>query len=176
MRYTEQEIEFSRPIELNRIGSTELCDDLVANPAEREALARRFGLLALDRLTASLRIRRVGRSVVRLDGDYVAEVTQSCVVTLAPVRSRIVDSFTQLYAPPGKAVEAEVVIDAEAEDPAETLHGEILDLGEAVAQQLAVAIDPYPRAPDARLEAGGPEDEAEATSPFAALAALKRQG
>ncbi len=176
MNYADQEVEFSRSIELSRIGSTELHETLVASPAEREALARRFGLEALDSLTANLRIKRVGRSVVRLDGDLAAEVTQSCVVTLAPVKSRIAESFTQLYAPPGPAPEAEVVIDVEAEDLPETLHGEVLDLGEAVAQQLAVAIDPYPRAPDARLEAGGPAKDAGEASPFAALAALKRQG
>ena len=49
--------------------------------------------------------------------------------------------------------------------------GEI-DLGEAVAQQLAVSLDPYPRAPGATLASTG---EAEAQSPFAALAALKKK-
>lgn len=180
MKKHEQEFEFSRPLELSRIGSSELRETLVANRGECAALARRFGLLALDRLTAELRVRRVGRDVIRLDGDFCAEVTQSCVVTLVPVKSRIADSFTQLYAPPGKAPETEVVIDVEAEDPPETLHGEVLDLGEAVAQQLAVAIEPYPRAPGAHLEDGeGPGDsgqEARRAHPFAALPALKGRG
>jgi uncharacterized metal-binding protein YceD (DUF177 family) len=176
MKNPHQEFEFSRPLELSRIGATELRETIAADPAEREALARRFGLPALTRLSAELRIRRVGRDVVRLDGDLVAEVTQSCVVTLSPVESRIAESFTQLYAPPVEALETEVVIDVEAEDPPETLHGEVLDLGEAVVQQLAVALDPYPRAPGARLESVGADAASGASGPFAALAALKRQG
>jgi hypothetical protein len=47
----------------------------------------------------------------------------------------------------------------------------IADLGEAVAEQLALALDPYPRAPDAELP---PEANDEAAGAFAALAALRR--
>jgi len=185
MNKTPEVPEFSRPLELERIGSTELREDIAATAEERAALARRFGLLALDRLSARLRIRRVGRGIVRLEGAFVAELTQSCVITLAPVRSHLSETFVQLYAPPeaGRrpAAGEAVVVDPEAEDPPETLHGEVLDLGEAVAQQLAVAIEPYPRAPGARLEAAAageeaPGEEVAGTGPFADLAALKRRG
>jgi hypothetical protein len=38
---------------------------------------------------------------------------------------------------------------------AEPFEGDAIDIGEAVAQQLALALDPYPRAPGASLEGGG---------------------
>jgi hypothetical protein len=52
--------------------------------------------------------------------------------------------------------------------------GAAIDIGEAIAQTLALALDPYPRAPDAEaaLKEAGVKSEAEA-GPFAALAALK---
>jgi hypothetical protein len=53
-----------------------------------------------------------------------------------------------------------------------------IDLGEAVAQQLAIALDPYPRAPGAGLGpdgfTAGPGNTA-GKQPFAALAALKKR-
>ena len=56
--------------------------------------------------------------------------------------------------------------------------GGAVDLGEAVAQTLLLALDPYPRSPaaEAALREAGVKSEEEArieSSPFAALAALK---
>ena len=54
--------------------------------------------------------------------------------------------------------------------------GSVIDLGEAVAQSLALAIDPFATGPDAervRKEVG--LDEPERENPFAALKGLKSQ-
>jgi uncharacterized metal-binding protein YceD (DUF177 family) len=52
-----------------------------------------------------------------------------------------------------------------------------LDLGEVAAEELSLALDPYPRKPGARLEKsryGESEEEAEkGRNPFAVLAGLK---
>ena len=55
--------------------------------------------------------------------------------------------------------------------------GGAIDVGEAVAQTLALALDPYPRAPnaDAALQAAGITDEAD-LGPFAALKGLLGKG
>lgn len=144
--------EFSRRIELARLGGHETAYPISAEPAEREALARRFDLLSLDRLDAEIRLRRVGGGMVRLSGRLRADVVQACVVSLEPVASAIEQDFTLLYGPtqPGKSV----MVDLEA-DVAEPFEGDAIDIGEAAAQQLALALDPYPRAPGARLEWGG---------------------
>jgi len=44
--------EFSRPVPLGRLGVEPFRQEIAANEAERAALARRFDLLALDRLSA----------------------------------------------------------------------------------------------------------------------------
>lgn len=168
--------EFSHLISADQIGVQETVREIAANPAERARLAERFGLVSLDRLTASLSLRR-RRGLVEVSGQFEADLVQACVVTLEPVPAHLVESFTVAFGPAASSAGGEVVVSVEAEDPPEEIVDGRIDLGEAVAQQLAVAIDPYPRSPAA--EAVG-SDEPEAgkgrTSPFAALEALRRRG
>jgi uncharacterized metal-binding protein YceD (DUF177 family) len=154
--------EFSRPIARERLGGRVIVEEILATPRERAALARRFGLLGLDLLRATGKIEpadgtdgKGAGGLLRLSGHLSAELSQACVVTLEPVASRIEEAFTQLYSlEPGPApapAGAEVVFDPEAEEPPEPLGPGGLDLGEVVAQQLVLALDPYPRAPGAAL-------------------------
>jgi uncharacterized metal-binding protein YceD (DUF177 family) len=166
--------EFSRPIQIDHVGPAWQSQRLEATEAERTALAQRFGILALPALAAEVRLRRIraGR-YIEADLHFTAEVVQSCVVTLEPVAAAIDDRARELYGPIGGSAKPadEVLVDPDSPEPIE---GASLDLGEAVAQHLALAIDPYPRAPGAAgpaPEAGGP---AERPSPFQGLAALKR--
>lgn len=167
--------EFSRPIDLSRVGSVETAHDIAANAEERAALARRFGLLEVGRLEARVRLRRTrGGTALRLSGHLDADVTQACVVTLEPVQSHIAEDFTVLY---GKApTETEVTIDPDADSVIEPWPEGPLDIGEAVAQELGVALDPYPHAPDASLEsAWRPDPGSEGPAkPFAELAKLRK--
>ncbi len=174
--------EFSRPIPRERLGGRVVVEEIAAAPQERAALARRFGLLGLDLLAATLRLEPGGGTgLLRLDGHLSAEVTQACVVTLEPVASRVEEDFSLLFSldggpVPTSATAREVVVDPEAEEPAEALGPSGLDLGEAVTQQLALALNSYPRAPGAALaEAGTPESDTDApTGPFGVLEALRK--
>lgn len=160
-------IEFSRPIDTSRLPRDESVHEIAATPGERAELATRFGLLALDRLEARIRLRRLPGGMFRLAADLSAEVTQVCVVTLEPVASRINEHFTLLFG----AVQdtAEIVLDSEAET-VEPLEDGVIDLGETVAQQLSLALDPYPRAPGAGAASPGAANEDGVRSAFAALA------
>jgi uncharacterized metal-binding protein YceD (DUF177 family) len=162
--------EFSRPVEISRLseGGTEMA--IAATPAECAALARRFSLLALDRLEAALRLEWVAGRLLRLEATLSAEVVQACVVTLEPVRSGIEDRFVLLYGP---AAETSDVMLREDEEVVEPIVDGRVDLGEAVAQQLSLAIDPFPRAPGAPAPAAPGEGM---TSPFAALAKWRKKG
>lgn len=175
--------EFSRTIEVGRLEQGEVAQSIEADAAEREALARRFGLLTLDRLSAEVILRRVGHGpVVRVEGRLSADVAQSCVVSLEPVASRIEQDFVLLYAPEKHVASMGHVLEedgAEMDDWPEPFEDGRIDIGEAVAQQLALALDPYPRRPEARLdEALGGKGRKEAkpaeSSPFAVLARLRR--
>src|SRR5262245_33938857 len=169
--------EFSRLIAADQIGPQETEREIVASAAERARLVERFGLLALDRLTAILSLKRASGGVIQVRGRFEAEVVQACVVTLEPVRAQLSESFTVAVGTGSTAGAGEAVIALEEEDPPEELIDGRIDLGEIVAQQLAVALDPYPHAPGAGEE-GEASDQDEAregktASPFAGLAQLR---
>lgn len=171
MEQGQAEIEFSRRFALAGLGHEGTVLELAAEADERAALARRFGLLALDSLTATVRIGRVGGAMVRVRASYVADAVQSCIVTLEPVAARIEDSVEVLFAPPLPSAGGGVTVDALDDDTAEPLTGGTIDVGEVVAAHLGIALDPYPRRPGVVF--GGvqsePEDEGSGASSFAAL-------
>lgn len=166
--------EFGRPVEVSRIGPSGLSLAIDADATERERLARRLGLSELRRLHADLALQHRGAGIA-LTATWVAEVVQDCVVTLDPVVSELSGTFELAYGPAAKAeTVAEVELDLDAADPPEPIAGGRIDVGEAVVEQLALAIDPYPRKPG--VEFVPPADEAETTeNPFAALGGLKGQ-
>jgi uncharacterized metal-binding protein YceD (DUF177 family) len=171
--------EFERPFALDKLGDRAVSTAIEADEAERVALARRFGALGIARLAAKFKIRRAraGRAV-RLEGTVEGEVVQACVVSLAPVRQTINERFVALYVPAAdlKPIETDadgnVSLDAFLgdEELEEALPEGPLDLGEIAAQEFAVAIDPYPRAPGAGFQADW-GSVPERVSPFADLKA-----
>ena len=156
--------EFSRLVPLARLASASYRQQIAAQPAERAALAARFGLVALDRLAADVVLRRQAGGIVLLVAVFEAAFVQSCVVTLEPVHGTITERFALRYGPPGTA-EADIM--PAAEEPAfEPMAGEAIDIGEAVAQELSLQLPPFPRLAEAAIEA------AAETDPPAAFAAL----
>lgn len=181
------ENEFSRRIVVARVPEEGLAQTIEANAQERAALAERFDLVSLDRLTAAVRVDPVrGTQLWRLTGALEASVVQRCVVTLEPIPAQLHDEFDELYAPLShvEALEKEASEsedDAFAEIPEPLDHGGI-DVGEVVAQYLSLALDPAPRKEgameisfvDAADEGEAPKLEKE--NPFAALKKLKGEG
>jgi uncharacterized metal-binding protein YceD (DUF177 family) len=165
--------ELHRPLRWSAVGPAGRQERVVATAAECAALARRFGILAIGSLQAELALRPDRDGAIRAEGRLEAEVTQTCVVSLEPVDQRVSAPVLLRFLPP----DATPNDDPESPDEIET-DGDTLDLGEAVAEQLALALDPYPRRPDAVLPAeakDAPEPEPPpAPSPFAALARLRR--
>ncbi|MCO6417698.1 DUF177 domain-containing protein [Siccirubricoccus sp. KC 17139] len=158
--------EFSRRLPLGLVGPGGRTESLAATPEECAALAARFHLLGIDSLAAELRLRPDSDGAVLAEGALTAEVTQACVVTLEPVPQRVEARLAFRLLSPGQ----------EESDGPEDLDeiacpDGVADLGEAVAEQLALALDPYPRAPGAELPPEATESE---TGPFAALGRLKR--
>jgi uncharacterized metal-binding protein YceD (DUF177 family) len=154
---------------------------LDANEAERAALARRFGLVAIESFSAEISLKwMAGNSFLCLQGRIRAVVVQTCVVTLEPVRAEIDQPIDILYRP--DAGEEEVDVDPEKD--IEPLEGDSLDIGEIAAEEMVLMLDPYPRAPSATLEGAGPQAEEtqgkgsgkdqESGSPFEILAGFRR--
>lgn len=161
--------EFSRPVLLARLGNETLRREIVASEAEREALARRFSLVALDRLSAVVELVRKGAGVIRLNASFEADFVQECVVTLDPVGGAVADRFTLIYGPP-EAEEAAMGVIGDAEVAFEPLSGDAIDIGEAVAQEFSLALPLFPRSASADAAAG--QAASGEAGPFAALARL----
>jgi uncharacterized metal-binding protein YceD (DUF177 family) len=166
--------EFSRVVRLDTIGEQPRTMEIAAGEGERTALAGRFGLLGLARLEAALTLRRRGDEVA-VHGRLAAAVTQACVATAEPIAADVEAPFDILFRPqPDPAAAEEEVELSESEMDVVFHDGAGIDLGEAVAETLALALDPYPRAQgaDEALKAAGVKSEAEA-GPFGALAGLR---
>jgi uncharacterized metal-binding protein YceD (DUF177 family) len=166
--------EFSRPVRLDEIGGTPRAMSVTADEAERAALAQRFDLVEIIRLEASADLVRDG-DIVMATGRLKAKVVQSCVASGNPVPASVAEAFTLRFVPIPASDDADEEMELGEGDLDEIFYeGSAIDLGEAVAQTLALALDPFPRAPDAEhalREAGVvPEEDA---GPFAALKALK---
>jgi uncharacterized metal-binding protein YceD (DUF177 family) len=166
--------EFSRRIDGLRLAAGGERFEIAATVEERAGLAKRFALLELDRLAAKVKLTPLAGGYYRLAAEFEAELIQACTVTLEPIPIRIAEAFTLAYGPTEEG--GEVVLDGDAE-PVEPLDDGMIDIGEAVAQQLSLALDPFPRAPGAMVEGEvGPAAEAPSESPFAALARLRKPG
>lgn len=170
--------EFSRTVRIDTLGEQPRAMEIAAEPAERAALARRFGLLAIDRLEADLAISRVGDEVT-VHGTLQAEVVQPCVASGAPVPATLAAPFDILFRPQPASGKAEEEIElSESEMDVVFYDRAEIDVGEAVAETLSLGLDPYPRSPEADAilrEAGVKREGEEEKGPFAALAGLKDQ-
>ncbi|GAB2179167.1 YceD family protein [Dongia sp. agr-C8] len=170
--------EFSRFVEADSVGTHRMERRISANPEERAALARRFDLIGIDRLEAVFTLKRAGGGVIHVQGEIAAEVTQACVVTLAPVPAKISEAFSADFADvDDRRPPAESDLDFEAADPPEPIQNGHIDLGELAAEHLSLALDPYPRAPGAAIPAEfspDPDAEAAAERPVNPFSILKK--
>jgi len=170
--------EFSRPIPVAEI-APELRVADAATAQECAALTRRYNVPAVRSLSVDAAFEPWGPGGWRLTGLARAGLTQTCVVTLEPLDTEVEERIARHYAPPRRLAEAAALLaDDDEPDPLE----EAVDVGEAAAEAVALAIDPYPRTPGVAFEGlrrGPPGAEPltdEAARPFAALAALRRRG
>lgn len=147
--------------------------EIEASDAEREALARRFGLVSVNSLSASLFLARKGEEV-KATGHLKAAIVQSCAVSGDDLPAAIDEELEFVFVPAKDDHTPDEEVELQASELDEIAYeGDRFDLGEAVAQSLALAIDPFATGPDAdrvRQEVGleAPEKE----NPFAALKGL----
>jgi uncharacterized metal-binding protein YceD (DUF177 family) len=156
--------ELFRPVSLAKIGPAGLDIVVRATAEECAAIAARMGLPAVQSLGCSYRLTVENGGVsVFAKGRLRAEVTRVCIVSAEDFESLVDDEFEVRFVPAG----------TEREDPDTDLPDEIpyeadtIDLGEATAEQLGLALDPYPRIEGATVPT---IDDDEDQSPFAILA------
>jgi uncharacterized metal-binding protein YceD (DUF177 family) len=176
--------EIERIVDLDRLGAGGTALEIVASERERTALAQRFGFISLPAFLARVTVdRRAGGQVV-VEGRLRGKIVQACILTLDPVTQELDETFRVVFRPDlaeERDLESgEAVLSAQTDAP-EPLMGNMLDIGEIVAEHLLLAADPYPKRPGAKLEdvlpkhgqTGRPSRHDQRRHPFAGLAALR---
>jgi uncharacterized metal-binding protein YceD (DUF177 family) len=161
--------ELSRTIKAGFIHETPQTHAVEADEAARAALARRFGLPAIAALRGDFTLRHERGSVIAATLRMQARVTQICVVTLESFEAEIEEVAELRFVPAEdlrEPLEDELLPESLAEPDELPYANGVIDLGAALAEQLALALDPYPRKPGAALP---PEAEAGPIHPFAVL-------
>lgn len=169
---------WSVPVTVVQIPDTGLHRDIEADRAAREAMAEAAGLREILSASASLDVTPKSGGRVHVTGRVRARIGQTCVVTLDPIENEIDEPIDLIFAPPEQIPDLSDLVDEAAEseteipDPPEPIINGVIDLGRLATDALFLAVDPYPRRPDAvfepTVEAADPMDH-----PFAALKALR---
>ncbi len=164
--------ELPRPIKLKALPADPVV--IEADATERAALAARFGLAGIDALHAEVALEARG-SAIRATGTLRAAIRQSCAISGEDFPAQIEEAIDLKFVEHGAldpAVDeyAGIEVELDAEDCDEIEYGgDAFDLGEAVAQTLGLAIDPYAEGPgaDAARKRAGIVAEGEQDGPLA---------
>jgi uncharacterized metal-binding protein YceD (DUF177 family) len=193
MSYKKSEFlenEWSHLVNADDIDDKPLKLTISPDQAARSRLIKRLNILSLDDLEAQATLRRMsGNSVIHVQGHVRADITQTCVVSMEPVKSTIKESFEGWFTDKTKTVSfvkarqdkkvkkghVEIPMLEEHEDPEPMIDGKI-DVGELVTQHVSLAINPYPHAKGVAFEHGDEDTEQgqqaaapNIENPFAAL-------
>lgn len=177
--------DYTRWIDVVRLGRDPIVFDIIASDPEMANLAKRLGVVDIAGLKASGSLSRMSdQSMIELSGSVEAEVTQSCVISLGPVIQKIEENFTVCYTFDKEHVaieDVDYVVNLQESDLPELIEDGRIDVVQAVIEQIALALDPYPRAEEAEntevaktlreveVEAQAEESEPEVHKPFANL-------
>jgi uncharacterized metal-binding protein YceD (DUF177 family) len=166
------------PIAVAQIPDTGLHREIEADRTMRDAVADVGGLREVLSAMASFDVTPLSGGRFHVSGHVRARIGQTCVVTLDPMESEIDEAIDLIFAPPEQIPQMAALVDesersdGETPGPPEPIENGMIDLGRLATDALYLAVDPYPRKPDAvfkpLVEAADPEDH-----PFAALKALK---
>lgn len=172
--------EFSRPVLVDQLPAKVSRRSIEAEPAECAGLAKRLGLVEVTSLCAKVALEPLARSgFIRVNGKLTAAVVQTCVVTLAPLAATVEEEFEMTFAPPEAVLdeEEEIELSWDQQDPPDPIIDGCIDIGEVVVEHLALALDPFPRAPDAAFQPPPEEPDStdEWTNPFAVLSSLRQK-
>tara|TARA_R110000772_G_scaffold157849_4_gene269085 strand:+ start:2086 stop:2628 length:543 start_codon:yes stop_codon:yes gene_type:complete len=166
--------ELSKIIKLSEIGGTPLTGKIVADDKQCAALAKRFELPSIESIKADYRLEAKVHEI-SFTGSIQSELHQACAISGQPFPVSVTEEFDIVFIEKTDIPPSEEEIELAPEDcDVIEYEAEQIDLGEAIAQTLYLALDPYPRGPDADsiAEKKGLKSEEEA-GPFGALAALK---
>jgi hypothetical protein len=186
-----EDLPLAHSYNLARLGNAGDEVRFAADDQQCADIAKWAGLLSLEKLEAQIVIQKLAANRFGLAFLLIADVTQSCVVTLDPVVSHLEHRFsrelvftggTRHRLPAdsgpdsgygsGPDLGSGLVLDAAEEEGPEEIHGLHVDLAAPVLEEFALSLEPYPRCPGVEF-APKSEDSDRPASPFAVLKDLK---
>lgn len=149
-----------------------------ATPEECLEVARQLDIIACDSLSITGRIKAEKGDRFHFVGTLVADLKQTCVVSLDPLPTHVESKINVYFGPPPAAETADDEDEdfdpfAEADD--EPVENGVIPLGRVVFEELATRLDPYPRKPGLDFDWQDPAAESSPANPFAKLESLKNQ-
>ena len=179
----DDESPLTFPVNIARLPERGMPVRIVATEVQRGELATVHDLLSVEKLEAEIVVTTWKSRGIRVSGRVRAAISQSCIVTLEPVASRIDEQITAVFAPEGSRLlrpdmdeGGEILLDAEGPDGPEPFVGNEIDVGALVEEFFALGIDPYPRKAGATLGEADVAVEESRGSLHDQLSALKKRG
>jgi len=177
-RHTQPEPLLDASVRLDNLPPEGRTIKVGLDPANLPAIAELLKVTAVSGVGGTLKAVRF-RGGIRVEGQVQATIVQPCVVTLEPVTQAIDEPYDRIFLPASQVPRrepvagAEVLVDLDQDELPDHFEGSDVDLTDSVLETIALAIDPYPRAPGASLDDLGADLLDREESPFASLKTLK---
>jgi uncharacterized metal-binding protein YceD (DUF177 family) len=175
---TNEEAAISHRVAVARLPQAGMPVILKADEKELRRLAKAFDLIDVSSFTAEMLVKKWRKDGVKITGIVKADITQSCVVTLEPLKANVSNDIDAVFVPensklsrPQISGEGEIIIDFDGPDLPETFSGDTIDVGALAEEMFGLAIDPYPRKEgiDFEFQDAGAAQVEKKPSPFAKL-------
>jgi hypothetical protein len=160
------------------VAGTEVTID--AKPEQRAKIAAWLEVESVEKFVGVIALRKLSMNRYRYEAVLKCHLTQSSVVTLEPLQTRIEERFSRelhvayrsRHAP---EPDRELTLSAADDDAPEEIESPHYDLAAPLLEELSLALDPYPRAGDESFSLPD-APQAKPDSPFAVLKKLKGEG
>lgn len=154
-------IDENKPLTLSFDADEKIC----------QTLAERFGWLHIYHIKGEVTLSRLAGQACYMKGKAIADITQACVVTEAPVRQQLDIRINERFAIMDTPKEEELIDPMSVQT--EPMFNRMVPVGETIAQLLALEAPEWPRANDlAPVEVK--DDSFDRSGPFGKLAELKK--
>ena len=158
--------EFPRPLLVDRVPNLGCHERLAADEKERAALAKRFDIPRIHSMGGLLKVVPWRGGGLKITGTLNARVDQVSIISLETFTSDLEFAIERYFLSPRAGQPA-------AEEDVDVIENGSVDLGEILAESMALELDPYPRREGEAFDDIEEHPESAKVSPFTGLSKLK---
>ena len=158
--------EFFRPLQVDRVPALGSHERLAADEKECAALAKRFDLPRIHSLGGLLKVVPWRGGGLKITGTLNARVDQVSVISLETFTSDLEFAVERYFLSPRAG-------NPSAEEDVDIIENGSVDLGEILAESMALELDPNPRQEGEVFNDIEEHPESAKVSPFTGLSKLK---